>query len=63
VGKRVIGFGGSVTAAAESAGVFDALIPIADGPMTTEDAMRDAASLLERATLRAMKLIRIGARP
>jgi glycerate kinase len=60
-GKTVIGFGGSVTAAAESAAVFDALIPIADGPLTMEDAMREAASLLERATLRAMKLIRLGA--
>lgn len=59
-GKSVLAFGGSVTAGAESSGIFDALIPIADGPLTIEDAMRDGALLLERATLRAMKLIRIG---
>jgi glycerate kinase len=60
-GKSVIGFAGSVTAAAESAGIFDVLIPIADGPLPIEHAMREAAALLERATIRAMKLIRIRA--
>ena len=58
-GRRVIGFGGSVTAEAESAGIFDALIPIADRPMEIADAMREAASLLERASRRAAQLIRI----
>ncbi len=58
-GKPVIGFAGSVTAAAESAGVFDAIIPIAEGPLTIDDAMRQAAVLLERATCRAMSLLRL----
>ena len=58
-GKRVIGFGGSVTAEAESAGIFDALIPITDRPLPIADAMRDAAPLLERASLRAARLIGI----
>ena len=58
-GKPVIGFGGSVTAEAESAGVFDALIPIADRPLTIADALREAATLLERASFRAARLIGI----
>ena len=58
-GKRVIGFGGSVTASAESAGIFDALIPIADRPLAIADAMREASALLERASLRAARLISI----
>ena len=58
-GRRVIGFGGSITAAAENSGVFDALIPIADRPLTIGDAMGEAASLLERASRRAAALIRI----
>ena len=58
-GKHVIGFGGAITAAAECAGIFDALIPIADRPLTIADAMREAAVLLERASLRAAQLISI----
>lgn len=57
LGKRVIAFGGAVAEVAERAGVFDALIPIADRPMTLDDAMRDAEPLLERAAQRAAKLI------
>ena len=48
-GKRVIAFGGSITGAAERAGLFDLLIPIANG-LPLADAMRDAAMLLERAS-------------
>ena len=58
-GKRVIAFGGSITAAAESAGIFDSVIPIADRPLAIADAMREAAPLLERASLRAAQLIGI----
>ncbi len=58
-GKPVIGFGGSITAAAEDAGLFDALIPIADRPFTIAEAMSETATLLERATRRAAQLIRI----
>ncbi|MEO6786435.1 MAG: glycerate kinase [Chthoniobacteraceae bacterium] len=58
-GKPAIAFGGSVAAAAENAGIFAALIPIADRPLTIGDAMGEAASLLERASRRAGQLIRI----
>ncbi len=56
-GKPVIGFGGSITAAAESAAVFDALVPIADRPLDLAEALRDAAMLLERAARRAAQLL------
>lgn len=56
-GKRVIGFGGAVTRAAENADLFDVLMPIADSPMTLHDAMHSAAELLERAARRAAKLM------
>ena len=55
-GKRVIGFGGSVTDAAERAGLFDILVPIANG-LPLADAMRDAAMLLERASKSTARLI------
>ena len=57
-GRRVIAFGGAITAAAENSGAFDALIPIADRPLTVAEAMADAAALLERASRRAAQLIR-----
>jgi len=60
-GKRVIGFGGSVTATAEAAGIFDALVPITDRPLAISDAMREAAPLLERASRRAAQLMDIRA--
>ena len=55
-GKRVIGFGGSITDAAERAGLFDMLVPIANG-LPLADAMRDAAMLLERASERTARSI------
>ena len=62
-GKNVLAFGGSVAAGAEDAGLFHALIPIADRPLTIGDAMTEAASLLERASRRAGQLIRIAPGP
>ena len=59
-GRRVIAFGGSITAVAEASGVFDALIPIADRPLTIAEAMAEAAPLLERASRRTAQLIRGG---
>jgi glycerate kinase len=59
-GKRVIAFGGSIAAAAENAGVFDGLIPIADRPLSISEAMREAAALLERASVRAARLMSLG---
>ncbi len=58
-GRRVIAFGGSITAAAEAAGIFDALIPITDRPLALADAMHEAATLLERSSARAAQLIGI----
>jgi glycerate kinase len=58
-GKPVIAFAGSVAAEAERAELFDALIPIADRALTLGDAMTEAATLLERASGRAGRLIRI----
>ena len=55
-GKRVIGFAGSISDAAERAGLFDVLVPIADG-IPLAEAMRDAAVLLERASANAARLI------
>ena len=56
-GRQVFAFGGSITSAAEGSGVFDALIPIADRPLSIGEAMGEAASLLERASRRAALLI------
>ncbi len=56
-GKCVIGFGGSVTAEAEQAGIFDALLPIADRPLALADAMAEASLHLERAAMRAARLL------
>ena len=56
-GRRVIGFGGAITVAAEQAGIFDALIPIVDRAMTLAEAMSEAGELLERASRRAALLI------
>ncbi|MEO6739560.1 MAG: glycerate kinase [Chthoniobacteraceae bacterium] len=56
-GRRVFAFGGSITSAAEDSGVFDALIPIADRPLSIGEAMGEAASLLERASRRTARLI------
>jgi glycerate kinase len=56
-GKQVIAFGGGVTEAAERAGIFDALIPIADRPLPLETAMAEGAALLERAAARTARLI------
>ena len=55
-GKRVIGFGGSITDAAERAGLFDTLVPIANG-LPLAEAMRDAAMLLARASERTARSI------
>ena len=57
-GRLVIAFGGAITAVAEDSGVFDALIPIADRPLTVAEAMAEAAPLLERASRRTAQIIR-----
>ena len=55
-GKRVIAFAGAVTEAAERSGVFDALVPITDRPIPLEEAIREAAPLLQRAAARTARL-------
>jgi len=58
-GKPVIAIGGAVTPAAEQAGIFTAMLPIVDRPLPLEEAMKDAALLLERAAARAARLLQI----
>ena len=55
-GKRVIAFAGAVTQTAEHAKLFDALVPITDRPMSLNEAMQSAETLLERAATRAAQL-------
>jgi glycerate kinase len=59
-GRRVIAFGGSVAWHLERAGLFDAIIPLADRPLPLDEAMREAATLLEHASFRAARLIGLG---
>ncbi len=56
-GKKVIAFAGSISEAAEHSGIFDALIPILDRPLSLEEAMHEAPALLERAAARAARLL------
>ena len=56
-GKRVIAFAGAASDAADRAGVFDAIVPIVDRPISLESAMAEAASLLERAAARTARLL------
>lgn len=57
-GKRVLALGGAVTAAAENSGLFDAVLPIVDRPMSLEEAMANAEPLIERAATRAARLMK-----
>jgi glycerate kinase len=59
-GKPVIGFGGAITEQAERSGIFDALVPITDRPLALPEAMAEAAALLERAAMRAGRLLKAG---
>jgi glycerate kinase len=55
--RATFAFGGRVTADAEEALARDGVIamPIADAPMTLEESSRNAAALLERAAVRAVR--------
>lgn len=48
-GKRVIAFGGSVDETVKQSGIFNEVIPIMDRNISVEEAMRNGASLLEKA--------------
>jgi glycerate kinase len=55
-GKPVIAFAGASEVAD---GVFDAVIPIADGPLTLDESRRRAADLLQQAAVRTARLLKI----
>ena len=65
LGVPVIAIGGSLAPEAEAtfrrAG-FAAALPLMTGPMSLEEAMRQAGALLEATTARAMALVRMGRR-
>jgi glycerate kinase len=60
---RVVALAGSVALddAALTALGIDAALPLASGPLSLEDSMTQARSLLARATRRALALMRVGA--
>ncbi len=63
VGARVVALAGAVAldgAALDALGV-DVAVPLADGPLTLEESMRDARRLLSAAAERTLSLIRLGA--
>lgn len=58
-GKPVIAFGGSVSLTKDLE-LFDAVIPIANGPMTLEESMQQAGPLLTAAAARTARLVQLG---
>ncbi len=65
LGVPVIAIGGSLAPEAEAAfrrAGFAAALPLMTGPMSLEEAMRQAGALLEATTARAMALVRMGRR-
>ncbi len=56
-GKPVFAFAGSIEEHPVLLERFDAAIPIIDRPVSLEEAMRDAASFLERAAARTARLV------
>ena len=63
-GIPAIAISGAVTPEADGLLAYNlhALISIADGPITLDEAMANAAVLLERATARALRLVGVGLR-
>ena len=59
-GKPVIAFAGRIANVEQLQGIFDAVCPLADGPLSVEESMRDAANLLEQSALRTARLMRLG---
>lgn len=59
-GKPVIALAGSVPLTKEDHGAFDAVLPITNESMTLDQAMQQAAPLLEEAAARAARLVRLG---
>lgn len=59
-GKPVIALAGSVPLTKEDHDAFDAVLAITNGSMTLDQAMQQAAPLLEAAAARAARLVRLG---
>lgn len=59
-GKPVIAFAGRAGRETGLDEVFDAVLPLADAPLSLEAALRDAPLLLQRAAQRAAALLRVG---
>ena len=59
-GKPVIALAGSVPLTKGNYGIFDAVLPMTNEPMTLELAMQQAGPLLEDAATRAARLVRLG---
>lgn len=58
-GKPVLAFAGSLERDVQLEKCFDAVIPIIDEPVSLEDAMRRGAEFLERAAVRAARLLQV----
>lgn len=61
-GKPLIAFAGSLSDEEKLSKVFDAVVPIAPGPIELDEAVRNAAVLLSRAAARVGRLVRMGGR-
>jgi glycerate kinase len=59
-GKQIIALAGAAPGGAGDHGAFDAVVPITDEPMDLAQAMASAGPLLEAATARVARLIRLG---
>jgi glycerate kinase len=59
-GKPVIALAGAVPLTKEDHAAFDAVLPITNEPMSLDQAMQQAAPLLEEAAARAARLVRLG---
>jgi glycerate kinase len=58
-GKPVLAFAGSLERGVALEHCFDAVIPIIDEPVTLEEAMRRGGEFLERAAVRAARLLQV----
>jgi glycerate kinase len=58
-GKPVMGFAGSLQEHAGLWEVFDAIVPLAEGPVSLEESVRGGVEFLERAAFRAARLLRM----
>jgi glycerate kinase len=57
--KPVVAFAGSVQDSPALWDVFDAIVPIVEGPVSLEESVRGGVEFLERAAFRAARLVRM----